>query len=514
MTENPVDVSVTEQRERLRAWLRRTHPGVPVRFVETHVSILALSHDRVWKLKKAVRFPFVDLSTVARRRLNAEREVELNRRFAPDVYLGVVPLDGDGEYGDTACDVAVEMVRMPDERRLSVVAARSTEHARDEIERIAAALARVHRSARTGPDIDRVASRDALLALWDESLAELQPFAPSVLDAAEVERVAADARRYAGGREPLFRERIAGGRIRDGHGDLLADDVFCLDDGPRFLDCLEFDDRLRYGDVIADVAFLAMDLERLGHRALATHLLDAYRGASGDSWPASLADFYVAYRALVRSKVACLSVDSGNAAAPGLARGLLALAGEHLARGRVRLVSIGGPPTTGKTTLAREVARRTGWTVLHSDEIRKHLAGLEPTRSAAGALDAGLYTAGWSARTYDALIDAAGPRLLRGETVILDASWSDARRRADAARLAELTASVPASFVLRAPADLADARARTRASQHTDASDADVDVTVALRARFQPWPEAIALDATEPVVALASSLLRRLGYPD
>ncbi len=510
------DVSIAEQRERLHSWLRRTHPEASATFVETHVSILALSPNRVWKLKKAVRFPFVDLSTGARRRMNAEREVELNRRFAPDVYLGVVSIDGPDAGPDA--DVVVEMRRMPDDRRLSSVV-RSTARARHEIERIAVELARIHGRARSGPDIDAVGSRDAVLALWERSLAEMQPFVPAVLDTAELDAVARDARRYAAGRELLFRERIADGRIRDGHGDLLADDVFCLDDGPRFLDCLEFDDQLRYGDVVADVAFLAMDLERLGHRTLAAVLLEEYRNASGDAWPPSLADFYVAYRAIVRSKVACLAVDA-DSTAPGRARSLLALAGGHLARGRVRLVLIGGPPATGKTTLAREVAQRTGWSVLHSDEVRKHLAGIEPGQSARADLDAGLYTPEWTSRTYDALLDAANPRLLRGESVLLDASWSDARRREDVERLAALTSSTLTSFALSAPAALADERARARAGGHrdasnaSDASDATTAVTGELRSRFEAWPDALTLDATEPTGSLATSLLRRVGYPD
>jgi aminoglycoside phosphotransferase family enzyme/predicted kinase len=501
------DRAIAEQRDLLREWVRRRHGDEPIRFVETHVSILAIGVDRVWKLKKSVRFPFVDLSTRELRRRNAEREVALNRRFAPDVYLGVVALDDERD------EVVVEMRRMPDDRRLSVVAAGPVERARRCVDEIADRLVHLHADAPSAPEIDRAAQRDAIVELWDQSVGEMRAFAGSLVDASTLDCVAADAHTYAAGREALFARRIADRRVRDGHGDLLADDVFCLDDGPRFLDCLEFDDHLRYADVVADVAFLAMDLERLGHRDLAARLFDAYRRESGDWWPESLGDFYVAYRALVRSKIACLAVAGGDADGGENARRLLGLVTERLARGRVRLVLVGGAPATGKTTFARELGRRTGWTVLHSDEVRKRLAGLEPTMSAADDLDAGLYSSEWTARTYQSMIDAAGRSLSGGESVILDASWSDARQREHAVTLAHATSSALHAFRLSVPAGLADARARLRTESRTDASDASTRLTGPLRARFSPWPEATALDATTPVDAIATSVLDGLGIP-
>jgi uncharacterized protein len=505
------DVPISEQRRAFRTWLRKKAGGAPLHFVETHVSILGMSPDRVWKLKKAVLFPFVDLSTAELRRRNAQREVDLNRRFAPDVYLGIVPLSPDD---DGRGDVVVEMRRMPDDRRLSVVASHERDKARGCVERIAADLARIHRDAPRSELIAKTASVESLSDLWCRSLDEMRAFAPAVLDLPELQQVADDARTYLAGRTALFDERVQTGRICDGHGDLLADDVFCLRDGPRFLDCLEFDDELRYADVVADVAFLAMDLERLGHASLATRLLDVYRSSSGDAWPHSLTHFYVAYRALVRSKVACLSVDTADSDAASTARTLLGLAGEHLARGRVRLVLIGGPPATGKTTVARALSTRTGWTVVHSDEVRKRLAGLEPTASAAADLDRGLYTPEWTARTYAAMMESARRFLSRGESVILDASWSDAVRRTDAEELALDTTSAIGRFVLSLPADVAAARARLREQRHADASDASTPLVVgALRSRFAPWAEAITLDARRSTTAMMSTVLTDLGYP-
>jgi hypothetical protein len=163
----------------------------------------------------------------------------------------------------------------------------------------------------------------------------------------EVLEVDALAARYLAGRRLLFDRRITECRALDGHGDLLADDIFLLDDGPRVLDCVEFDDRLRWGDALADVAFLAMDMERLARQDLAERFLAAYREHAGDTWPASLAHHHIAYRAQVRAKVGAIRAAQGDDPAVAEARRLLALSRRHLEAGAVRLVLVGGYPALG-----------------------------------------------------------------------------------------------------------------------------------------------------------------------
>ena len=162
----------------------------------------------------------------------------------------------------------------------------------------------------------------------------------------------------------LFAGRISDRRIVDGHADLLADDIFCLPDGPALLDCLEFDDRLRYVDGIDDAAFLAMDLEFLGRPDLAAHFLGRYLAEARDDAPESLRHFYIAYRAVVRAKVDCVRHTQGGAGAADSARAHLRVAREHLREGTVRLILVGGGPGTGKTTLARGIADRVGAQVI------------------------------------------------------------------------------------------------------------------------------------------------------
>ena len=475
----------------LVAWLESRAPGEPVTTAETHISILAFQNERVYKLKKAVRFPFIDLSTAALRLEDCQRELDLNRRLAPDVYLD---LDAVTDDAGNLVDHVVVMRRMPDAQRLAALAMRS-DAAIDCIERVARVLAQFHERAPTGGAIDAAATRDSVAGLWHRGLAEIP-------DSGNIRPLVDE---YLAGRTALFDARIASHRSRDGHGDLLADDVFCLADGPRILDCLEFDERLRFGDVLLDVAFLAMDLERLGRPDLARRFLDDYRAVAGDSWPSSLEHFYIAYRAHVRARVAAMSDD------PDGSRARLAIAVEHLRRGRVRLVLVGGAPATGKTTLARAIAGATGWRAIRSDEVRKSLAGIATTERSGAELDDGLYTPAWTERTYTELLERAQERLGLGESLILDASWSDRRWRARVVEVARATSSELIALQCTSPVEIAIVRAEKRKADQSDASDADAKIARAGAERFHPWPQAQTLDTTQAPDEVERTALSMIG---
>ena len=220
----------------------------------------------------------------------------------------------------------------------------------------------------------------------------MRPFTGRWLDPARTRSVEELTLRFLDGRGPLLARRVADGCAVDGHGDLMADDVFCLADGPRALDCLEFDDRLRYLDRIDDAAFLAMDLERLGAPDLGTAFLQWYVELSGDNAPPALVDHYVAYRAFVRAKVACVRTAQGEDHTAE-ARQLLDLTFEHLSANAVTLVLVGGAPGTGKSTVAAELADRLGLVLLGSDRVRKELAGLDPATPAGSTYGTGIYAA-------------------------------------------------------------------------------------------------------------------------
>jgi hypothetical protein len=297
----------------------------------------------------------------------------------------------------------------------------------------------------------------------------------------------------------LFEARIEAGRMVDGHGDLQADDIFLLPDGPRILDCIEFDDRLRWGDGLLDAAFLAMDLERCGHVALGARFLQWYGELAADRWPSSLAEHYVAYRAHVRAKVACLRHRQGDAGAAAQAAELLAMAARHLEAGRVRLVLVGGLPGTGKSTHAQLLSDRGCGVLLRSDELRKQQAGMAAHEHAGAPYGAGIYRTDFSDAVYDELLQEAGRLLGLGESVILDASWKRATWRARAREIAEAAKGDVIELRCDAPIAAAHQRLEARAAAGADASDATAAVSSAMATDFDPWPEATRLDTEAPI---------------
>jgi uncharacterized protein len=437
---------------------------------ETHSAVVFFAGDRACKLKKPVSLGFLDFSTREARMAACAREVELNLRFAPDVYLGPAEVRGpDGQV----CDHLVVMRRMPAARRLSALVRSRAPVARP-LRQVARILAVQHARAARGPRIDEQGSRDALHGRWADNIGQTRQIQERLVPDELLDRVVSGeierlALRFLAGRAPLFDARIRDGRIVDGHGDLLADDIFCLDDGPRILDCLDFDDRLRWLDGLDDAAFLGMDLERLGAPALAEEFMAAYADYAGDPAPASLSHHYLAYRAFVRVKIACLRVAQGDPAAGFEARQLAGVALRHLQAGAATLVLMGGLPGTGKSALAGAVAGRLGFTVLNSDRIRKELAGLPAQASARAPYGSGIYTAGWTQRTYAELLHRAAVLLAYGESVIADASFISAQQRTAAVAAAAGVSADLVQLRCTAPRELAARRISARTGGVSDA---------------------------------------------
>ena len=480
---------------------------------ETHSAIVALVGTRAYKVKKPVRLPFLDFSTVEARRRVVEREVALNRRLAPDVYLGVGTWRAPDALPDAEPEPVVVMRRMPDDRRLTTLvterlASGDPADLAESIRAIARTVAAFHGRADRSPEIDTAGHPECIATKFLTDVGQAHDVAAGALDHAVIDEVDGLGRAYLAGRVPLLDARVRAGLIRDGHGDLLADDIFCLDDGPRILDCIEFDDRLRWGDVLADLAFLVMDLERLGAPTLAEQLLADYGEFSGEHHPPSLARFYVASRALIRAKVTAVRVHQGDRSAAALAARLLDLAADNLRRGRVTCTLVGGLPGTGKSTVAHALAPVLDAVVVSADEVRKELAGLPHSARAASAYGTGIYDASHTEATYAELVRRAHTLLEQGTSVVLDASWSRREHRDAALHIATVTASELHMLRCVAPAEVASGRIAQRARSGTSTSDATADVARAMAATADPWPAAHELD-TDAAPFVVSAAARR-----
>jgi uncharacterized protein len=458
----------------LVAGLRRTFGGT---VHETHGSWVLVTADRAIKVKKPVVLPFLDYGTLERRRQACLDEVALNRRLAPDVYLGAVAVvaAGDGVAlrpveDPEALEYAVLMRRYAEEDTLAARVAAGTATAAD-AERVGARLARFH------AETERVEAEHGAepIERWmDDDNASLRALLPAGRDRDRV----ADAERFAAAfltaRWDELDARARAGRIRDGHGDLRAEHVVLEGDDVLVVDCIEFAPELRRIDVASDLAFLLMDLEAAGRADLAGHVVSAYRAAGGDPGDDALLAWLASYRAQVRAKVALVRAaqqDGADGARSQVeARRLLAVADRLIwrARGPVT-IAVAGLSASGKTTLATALAKRAGLPQLGSDVVRKGRAGLAPTDRA----PAGLYTPERSAEVYAELGHqaAAAPR-----GAIVDATFRSAADRA-AFREARTASSRLLYVECIAPLGVRLARARAREADPARVSDAGWAVT-------------------------------------
>jgi aminoglycoside phosphotransferase family enzyme/predicted kinase len=473
---------------------------------ETHISTVFFTCDRAYKVLKPIDVGFADFRRTSERLEAIDREVELNRRLSPDVYLGTADVSENGELVDRM----VVMRRLADDRRLEGLLLdpsldSGSQHCLEEVVRC---VARLHMDAAPIRGADAaMATSDAVRANWEDNFESIEGYLGEVIDADEFTEARELVRDYLQGCPELFEERIRSGWIRDGHGDLRAEDIFCEPDGPRILDCLAFSDELRISDVLADIGFLAMDLIHLGHPGAADALLDRYRDLTAETHPESLGHHYIAYRAHVRTKVCCLQYSQGNKDKAALARSLHRLALEQLRVAERVLVIVGGGPGTGKSTVARGLSDSEGLAYIGSDALRKELAGLAPSDRAGAAVGEGIYTPEMTERLYDEMIRRAELLLSLGEPVVMDASFTAESHRQMARELAQRRRV--RLVELRCIVEQDTARDRV-AAREDDPSDADSAVVDHLTAQAQPWPQADVLDTGRDVASVHAEAVTKV----
>ena len=479
------------------------HQPEEVEVIQSHISYVFLAGPIVYKIKKPVRFSFLDYSTLDKRRHFCKEEVRLNRRLAPDVYLDVVPIlenegsfvlgDGATEHSGKKVEFAVKMRRLPEAQMLASLI-RNGQVGTEAMDRLAAKLVAFHAGAGT-ENANVYGAPEVIWQRWSESLRETEPFVGHTIGARQYRAIKDFSTGFYREHESLLAARPRAGRVREGHGDLRAEHV-CLTDGIVIFDCIEFSAGLRTCDVSSELAFLAMDLDFLGEPALSAEFVAAYERRSEDRELSILLPFYKCYRAYVRGKVE--SLKSREAEVPlaeremaeAQARCYFALACRYAGdQPRRALIIVCGLAGSGKSTVARWIQERTGFFSLSSDITRKRLAGLQPTEHSAQEFRAGIYRDAFTDLTYSTLLAEAENSLHRSRGVIVDATFQDAKQRRRFLDLADRL-NVPTVFVecQAAEAEIL-RRLEKRAGAENEASDATREVYLRQRSEFMPLVE-------------------------
>lgn len=499
----PADDELIRARSRveaLRTWLA-ARDAKPVRLIETHISWVLLTEASAYKLKKPLRLPFLDFTTLERRRHFCEEELRLNRRLAPSLYLDVVEVreDADGvrlEGPGAVAEVAVRMRRFPDGALWSDMLAAGT-LAAHHVDAMARRLHEFHQAAPVAPAGSAFGS-----AAVNERVTRR---VVEAIDAWNAARELPDARwpalRAWIGQQlhmlaAVWDARRREGRVRECHGDLHLANVLQLGDEAAAFDGIEFDDELRWIDVLSDIAFLVMDLLAHGRRDLAFRLLDGWLEASGDHAGLPALRFFLVYRALVRAQVAAIGDGRGHDA--GVVR-YLALAAELAAGDAPRLVITHGLPGSGKTHQSQEFLEAAGAVRVRSDVERKRLFGLSALQSSRDHVPGGIYDSATTARTYARLLEVSRIALQAGWPIVVDAAFL---RRSERAEFALLADSLGLPFHIldcHAPPQVLRRRIEERQAGRGDASEADVAVLERLMDADEP------LDRHERAAVLAAA---------
>ncbi len=439
----------TQQTELFQAMARAEfypHLVTKVEQRETHISMVFLTGNYVYKIKKAVNLGFLDYTSLNKRKFYCQQEIILNRRLSHDTYMGIVPislkdgcyvLDGPGQ----AVEYAVKMRQLPEERSMKQLMRRGKID-RKTIDQLTHKLIEFYGDAPTGEGIDSYGALETIWANCEENFLQLERFAGNIIDARMFRIIQSATQSFLHRSKVLIKQRKDAGKIRDCHGDLRTGHVYWVD-GIQIIDCIEFNERFRYSDITADLAFLIMDIEYRGFPKIAQQLLDLYVRKANDPDAFILIDFYKCYRALVRTKVNCLRLTEPTLGRPEKKKlsketnQYLNLAYRYaILFTRPCIWVVCGMVASGKSTVAVELARRLGIEVLHSDLIRKKLFGVQPKDFMNLPFEEGIYSKRASSLTYGKVFELAQQEIANGLSVILDATFNDEHMRNKALLLA------------------------------------------------------------------------------
>jgi uncharacterized protein len=488
------------------------HPVADVPCIETHISWVLLAGEHAYKFKKPLKLDFLDYSTLALRRAGCEEELRINRRTAPDLYLGVVAVTGSPDaprIGGTGpvLDWAVHMRRF-DQAALFSHRIEQQQLLPRHVDALAAHVAAFHEGADVAPPDGAFGQPDTVLATARQNLSTLSGWVDAGGLRAALDAVTRWTVEEGERLRPVFAQRLAQGRVRECHGDLHLGNLVLIAGAPQLFDAIEFNPALRWIDVMADVAFLAMDLQARGRADLAWRFLNGWLELTGDYAGLRVLAFYLAYRAMVRAKVAAIRLGQTAGADREAARHEMArylnLAAQFTMPRERWLWLASGVSGSGKSSQSQALIEARGVVRLRADVERKRLFGLPPEASSAGVADGGIYTAKATRRTYDRLAVLARAVLDAGLPVLVDATFLRRAQR-DAFRALARERGVPGLILaFDAPEAVLRERVRQRAWSGKDVSEAGLAVLDAQLASREPldaaeWAQAVAVDTTAPV---------------
>ena len=484
-----------------------------MRVIETHISWVYLTGTHAYKIKKAVDFGFLDFASLDARRHYCEEELRLNRRTAPQLYLDVVPIAGTVDRpvvggAGPALEWAVRMREFPQQALLSEMLA-CGELTAAHIDALAATVARFHEGAARVPADRPWGSAGDVLAVALANFEELRPRLDDPADRARLTALEDWTRCEHAARASAWETRRNDGRVRECHGDLHLGNIALIAGEITPFDCIEFNERMRWIDVVSEIAFTVMDLQHRGRPDYAQRFLDAWLARSGDYAGLEVLRYYLAYRAMVRAKVAGLRAAQ---AAPGAARSAaladcrahLELAKKEAAPGSPAIVITRGLSGSGKTTLSQALLEHIGALRVRSDVERKRLEGLPPGARSGAGIDSGLYAPDATRATYERLLSLARSIVDTGRIALVDAAFLSRWQR-DAFRTLADRLDLPFVIVdfVASEATLR-RRIAARTEEGRDASDADLSVLAHQLRHQQPLDDderafAVTYDAEQPL---------------
>ena len=502
------------------------HKPATVELVQTHISYVFIAGDIVYKIKKPVNFGFLDFTSLEKRKFYCDEELRLNKRLAPRIYLDVVAISQDSlgnillGSGEKVIDYAVRMKKLPLDKMLKTLLANGQADEKV-INAVANKIAAFHKVAETGGRIDEMGSIATIRHNHEENFAQTLKYIDVTIPEYQYNFIKDYVNNFLVEKKALLGKRVANRKIRDCHGDLHLEHI-CIADEIIVFDCIEFNERFRFGDVAAEVAFLTMDLDFNGYPQQAESFVKSYLVHSNDTDMLILLDFYRCYYAYVRGKVISFRLDQKDLPADErsqitkTAQQYFDLAYTYSARlEKPVLILTAGLMGCGKSYQARHLAARFGAQTIRTDVLRKELLNINPVDRHHVEFGQGIYSADISRLTYDKAYELADAAIKSGKPVIIDASFKSRSERQKARQMAQKL-NIPFYIIECTCSDeIVKMRLDKRAQEKTNASDGRWEIFQEQKKDFDEINEVPAanyfkIDTSENPEILRQEIIRKI----